>query len=121
MRAALSAPLFARERCVGAVKVYAREPGAFSVRDERLLTLFAGQAGVLLAHTRSHEETHRTSARFKDVLRSRDVLNMAKGALMEREDITEEAAFGMLLSLAAARGQDAAEVAAAMITRHTGG
>ncbi|WP_410574282.1 GAF domain-containing protein [Amycolatopsis sp. cmx-4-61] len=120
MRAALSAPLLAQEVCVGAVKVYAREPGAFSVRDERLLTLFAGQAGVLLAHVRSREETHRTSARFKDVLRSRDVLNMAKGALMERENITEDAAFGMLLSLAKARSQDAAEVAAAMIARHGG-
>jgi GAF domain-containing protein len=120
MRAALSAPLLVHETCVGAVKVYAREPGAFSGRDERLLTLFADQAAILLAHVRSEAEAHRTSERFKDVLRSRDVLNMAKGALMEREDITEEAAFAMLLSLAEARRQDAAEVAAAMIARHAG-
>ncbi len=120
MRAALSAPMLARERCVGAVKVYAREPGAFSVRDERLLTLFAGQAGILLAHVSSADDARRASERFKDVLRSRDELNMAKGVLMERENITEDAAFGMLLGLAKARRQDAAEVAAAMIVRHAG-
>jgi GAF domain-containing protein len=120
MRAALSAPLLAGNTCVGAVKVYAREPDAFSARDERLLTLFAGQAGILLAHTRSADDAHRMSERFRGALRSRDLLNMAKGALMEREGIAEEAAFGMLVSIAEARRQDVTEVAAAMIARHAG-
>jgi GAF domain-containing protein len=118
MRAALSAPLLTRDTCMGAVKVYAREPGAFSVRDERLLTLFAGQAALLLAHTRSTGDAHRMSERFKGALRGRDLINMAKGALMERENLTEEAAFGMLLSLAEAQRQDATEVAAALLARH---
>jgi GAF domain-containing protein len=120
MLAALSAPLLVQDTAVGAVKVYAREAGAFSARDERLLTLFAAQAGVLLGFVRQAEGTRRASDAFKETLRSRDVLNMAKGALMERESVGEDAAFGMLLSLARARHQDVAQVAASLVGHHPG-
>jgi GAF domain-containing protein len=118
MLATLSAPLLVQNTCVGAVKVYAREAGAFSVRDERLLTLFAAQAGVLLGYVRRAEDTRRTSAAFKETLRSRDVLNLAKGALMEREGVSEDAAFGLLLSLAQARRQDVSRVALSLVEHH---
>jgi GAF domain-containing protein len=117
MRAALSAPLLVRDTCVGAVKVYAREPGAFSGRDERLLTLFAGQAGVFVANMQSYDDARRVSEEFKGVLRDRDVINLAKGALMQREHIPEEAAFDMLLGLARSERQDTVAAAAAVVER----
>ncbi|ADJ48281.1 two-component system response regulator [Amycolatopsis mediterranei S699] len=120
MLAALSAPLLVQDTCVGAVKVYAREAGAFSARDERLLTLFAAQAGVLLGYVRRAEDGRRTSEAFREALRSRDVLNMAKGALMEREGVSEEVAFGLLLSMARARRQDVAQVAASVVEGYPG-
>jgi GAF domain-containing protein len=117
MRSALSAPLSARDACLGALKVYARTPGAFSGRDERLLTLFAGQAGVLVANMQSYDDARRISEQFKGVLRDRDVINMAKGALMQREHISEEAAFDMLLGLAESDRQDTSDVATAVVRR----
>jgi GAF domain-containing protein len=115
MRAALSAPLFARNSCLGALKVYAGTPGGFSGRDERLLTLFAGQAGVLVANMQSYDDARRISEQFKGVLRDRDVINIAKGALMQREHISEEAAFDMLVGLAESSRQDTADVAMAVL------
>jgi GAF domain-containing protein len=115
MRAALSAPLFARNSCLGALKVYAGIPGGFSGRDERLLTLFAGQAGVLVANMQSYDDARRISEQFKGVLRDRDVINIAKGALMQREHISEEAAFDMLVGLAESSRQDTADVAMAVL------
>ncbi|MFT7874155.1 MULTISPECIES: GAF and ANTAR domain-containing protein [Amycolatopsis] len=115
MRSAVSAPLFAGDACLGAVKVYAREPGAFSARDERLLTLFAEQAGILVANMRSYEDARRVSAHFREVLRNRDVLNMAKGVLMERESVSEEVAFGVLLGLAGSDRQQASAVALSLL------
>jgi len=120
MLAALSAPLLVQDTAVGAVKVYSREAGAFSARDERLLTLFAAQAGVLSGFVRRAEDARRASDALKKTLRSRDVLTMAKGTLMERESVGEDAAFGMLLSLARARRQDVAQVAASLIGHHPG-
>src|SRR4051794_10576951 len=53
LRAALSAPLVAGDRSLGAIKVYARQPGAFHGHAERLLVMFAAQAAILLASVQS--------------------------------------------------------------------
>jgi GAF domain-containing protein len=117
MRSTLSVPLFAGDACLGALKVYARATSAFSGRDERLLTLFAGQAGVLVANVQSYDAARRVSERFKGVLRDRDVINMAKGALMQQEHISEDEAFDMLLGLAGAEQRDTSDVATAVVRR----
>jgi len=100
LRAALSAPLIAGESSLGAIKVYAEEPSTFTERDEHLLTMFAAQAAILLANVQSYQNARRLSDDLKDALRSRDLIAMAKGILMEREATDEETAFIMLASAA---------------------
>jgi GAF domain-containing protein len=109
LRASLSAPMVAGDGSLGAVKVYAREPAAFGARAEQVLPLFAAQAAILVANVQSLERAERLTEGLRQAVRSRDVVSMAKGVLMARHGIDEDAAFGMLFGLAR---QDAAELRA---------
>jgi GAF domain-containing protein len=100
LRAALSAPLVAGDRSLGAIKVYARQPGAFDRHAEHLLVMFAAQAAILLANVQSVESARRLSDGLKDALRSRDLIATAKGILMAREGIAEEPALAVLVASA---------------------
>jgi GAF domain-containing protein len=98
LRAALSAPLVAGDRSLGAIKVYAQQPGAFDRHAEHLLVMFAAQAAILLANVQSMESARRLSDGLKDALRSRDVIATAKGIVMAREGIGEELALAVLVA-----------------------
>ena len=94
----MSAPLVAGDRSLGALKVYARRPGAFDRHAEHLLVMFAAQAAILLANVQSVEIARRLSDGLKDALRSRDLIATAKGILMAREGVAEEPAFAVLVA-----------------------
>ncbi len=111
MRAVLSAPLVAGDTALGALKVYSRLPGTYGERDEHLLTMFAAHAAVLLTHVRSHEDARRVSTRLAASLRTRDLVNIAKGVLMVREGVDEQAAFLLLSKAAADEGRPLRAVA----------
>jgi GAF domain-containing protein len=98
LRAALSAPLVAGDRSLGAIKVYAQQPRAFDRHAEHLLVMFAAQAAILLANVQSMESARRLSDGLKDALRSRDVIATAKGIVMAREGIGEELALAVLVA-----------------------
>jgi GAF domain-containing protein len=100
LRAALSAPLVAGDRSLGAIKVYAQQPRAFDRHAEHLLVMFAAQAAILLANVQSMESARRLSDGLKDALRSRDVIATAKGIVMAREGIAEELALAVLVASA---------------------
>jgi GAF domain-containing protein len=105
LRAALSAPLVAGDHALGAMKVYAEEPGAFDTHAERLMTLFSAQAAILVANVQSFERAQRLTEALRQAVHDRDVVSVAKGVLMARHGIDQDAAFGMLL---ARSSQDAA-------------
>jgi GAF domain-containing protein len=115
LRSSLSVPLVAGDVTRGAVKVYSDRPGAYGERDERLLTMFAAQAAVLVANVQAHEAAGRLSDQVKSALRDRDVIAMARGVLMEREQVAEDAAFRMLVSLAVQRGAPMGTVASELL------
>jgi GAF domain-containing protein len=115
LRAALSAPMVVGDRSLGAVKVYAREPGAFDGRAEQVLPRFATQAAILVANVQSLERAERLSDELRQAVRSRDVVSMAKGVLMARHGVDEDAAFGMLLGLARQDGAELRRTAGAVV------
>jgi len=96
LRSALSAALVAGDTRLGAIKVYAREPGVYDARSEHLLTLFAAQAAILLSNMQTHERAQQLSDALKDALASRDVIGQAKGILMSQDGIDADAAFALL-------------------------
>lgn len=115
LRSALSAPLVAEDRSMGAIKVYSEDPAAYDERDERLLSLFAAQAAVLIANVRTMENARRVSDELRDALRSRDVIGLAKGVLIGREGVDEEVAFAMLVTAAEREGRPLRDAADGLV------
>ena len=119
LHACLSAPLVAGDQCLGAIKVYSDQPGAYTERDEHVLTMFATQAAVLIANMQSFENAQRLSGQLRDALRSRDVIGMAKGILMGREGLDETDAFAMLASLSQREGRKLRDVSEELVQSTT--
>ena len=111
----MSAPLVAADASLGAIKVYAEGPDAFDARSERLLTLFATQAALLVANLQTHERAKRLSDGMRQAVHGRDVINVAKGVRMGRNAVNEEAAFGILLARAAEDGTTLADAARSVV------
>jgi AmiR/NasT family two-component response regulator len=101
------------------VKVYAAEVGAFGVREEHLLTMFAAQCATLLRHLRTAEDARRISDELKRTLHSRNVVAMAKGIMMARDGVTERTAFLLLADTAKDRGQTLVDTAQRLVRTAT--
>jgi GAF domain-containing protein len=112
LRASLSAPLVAGDTALGALKVYGARPGVYGSREESLLGMFAKQAAVLVANSKSYADAHRVSARLQASLRGRDAINVAKGILMAQGHVDERTAFLQLAKTAEQRRQPLLETAA---------
>jgi GAF domain-containing protein len=116
----LSVPLRLHGDVAGALKVYATQPGLFGEREERLLLMFAEQATVLLSNVRSRDELEQANARLRAVVRARDLVSMAKGVLMVRDDLTEPAAFTALADMARQQNVTVGEIARRILDPHVG-
>ena len=100
VRGTLSVPLVAGGACLGAIKVYSTEPGALQDQAERLLTLFARQAAVLLANTQTLADARRSNAALTEALQNRDLVGQAKGILLAQGARDDAAAFATLVTAA---------------------
>src|SRR4051794_18091574 len=86
----LSCPLAPGARRVpGSLNFSSRRPGAFSGPTADLARVLAAHVGIVLAASQDR-------AGLEDALASRDVIGQAKGVLMAREHLTDEAAFERL-------------------------
>lgn len=115
LHAAMSAPLVAGDVCLGAIKVYADEPGTFDTRGEQLLSLFSAQAAVLVANVQSYHRAKRLSEGMRQAMSERDLIGVAKGVLMGRHAVDEATAMRMLMSRIQEEGTGLAEAARAVV------
>lgn len=111
VRSALSVPLIADTEALGTFKLYATRPGLYGEREERLLTMFAAQAAILLANMRTTQDAEHLSDALAGALRARDVLSVAKGVIMGRDGVDERTAFLTLVGLAGRQGRTVREAA----------
>ena len=115
VRAAMSAPMVGGDLSFGAVKVYADRPGAFDQHSERRLSMFGAQAAILVANVQTHERARRLSEGLRQAIGTRDVVSTAKGVLMARHGVTEDAAFSMLVGRSGEGSGTLPEVARAVV------
>jgi GAF domain-containing protein len=115
VRSSLSAPLISQGRALGAVKVYGDQPGTFSSAHESLLRRFADQAAILLAEVSSLDRAERLSESLQNALRTRNLIALASGILMERRGLTEEQAFLQLVESARREQRELVDEATAVI------
>ena len=115
LRAAMSCPLVVGHQALGAMKVYADEPGTFDSASAQRLAMFAAQAAVLVANVQAFDRAKRLSAGMRQAVHDRDVISMAKGVLMGRSAVDEDTAFGVLLARAEQDGTTVTAAAQAVV------
>jgi GAF domain-containing protein len=90
IRSLLAVRLYLRSAGLGALVVYSRVPSAFDDRSRRAADVFGAHAAAALDQARHREQ-------LATALAGRDLIGQAKGILMERHGIDEDAAFAMLV------------------------
>jgi GAF domain-containing protein len=120
VRSVLSVPLVYRGRELGAVKIYAAEPEAFTDYEEHLLGLLAVAAAALLGAAAAAPAVHRLSAAWQGALADRHTVQTAVGIMMERFDLDAEAAHTRLLVLARGQRVPVLDLAAHLVRRVDG-
>ncbi|MGB8390081.1 ANTAR domain-containing protein [Mycobacterium sp.] len=106
--------LFTSSRTLGALDLCSTPPSAFDAEAEIVGELFAAHAAIALLGSTQHSEWQAT-------LNSRDIIGMAKGILMNRDGLTDDHAFNVLVSAPQdtdVKVHDVARWLVAQTTRH---
>ncbi len=85
----LSLRLFAEDDTMGALNLYSTQTDAFDDQDVVVGSVFAAHAAVALANA------HR-KANLETKAITRDIIGMAKGIIMARQNVSEDEAFDVL-------------------------
>jgi GAF domain-containing protein len=85
----LSLRLFTSETTMGSLNLYSSQADAFDDDDVAVGSVFAAHAAVAVAAARREAQLETKAA-------SRDVIGMAKGAIMARQGVSEDEAFDIL-------------------------
>jgi GAF domain-containing protein len=85
----LSLRLFAAENTIGALNMYSTLVDAFDDQDVAVGSVFAAHAAVALDNATREQDLENKAI-------SRDVIGMAKGIIMARQQVTEAEAFDIL-------------------------
>lgn len=93
----ISFPMAVDKHPTGALNLYSRRERAFTSRDEEVGSLFASQAAIVLANSQAYWDARELSDRLGDAMKSRAVIEQAKGMLMAAQRCTEDEAFDLLV------------------------
>jgi GAF domain-containing protein len=97
VQSTLSLPLVAGDQGIGALNLYAPQPESFSIEDERVGVELASTAAVVLANASAYWNAYELSENLSEAMKSRAVIEQAKGMLMARsETLSPDDAFDLL-------------------------
>ena len=108
IRAMLCLPLWVDDTRLGSLSLYSEEVRDFDERSERVASLLATHAALVLADAIRAENLRRAIA-------GRDVIGQAKGILMERHRITADDAFRRLAVASQTANRKLADVAVELV------
>ncbi|MDQ4132095.1 MAG: GAF and ANTAR domain-containing protein [Actinomycetota bacterium] len=97
VRSTLSLPLVANHEGLGALNFYARTADAFSDQDVSVGSQFAAQAAIVLANAQAYWDAHQLSEDLATAMKSRAVIEQAKGILMGAQRCGADEAFQILV------------------------
>ena len=113
----LSVPLVVDDRGIGALNFYAHTEHAFSAEDEAVGVAFAEQAAVIMANAQAYWGARDTIKNLDEAMRSRAVIEQAKGILMARSNLDVDEAFDMLRRASQRENRKLRDVAADLVER----
>jgi anti-anti-sigma factor len=105
INAILSSPLLVRDRPVGALNIYSRGADAFAAEDQRLASVFAAEASAVLTATTEDVTAGEAAARLAEALRTRHMITLAQGVVMQRDHVDEHRAYTTLRRFSAMTGR----------------
>lgn len=97
VHSSLSLPLVVDKVSVGAMNLYAHVPRSFRQADRETGELFASQAAIVLANAQAYWDAYTLSERLGEAMKSRAVIEQAKGMLMAAQSCGEDEAFALLV------------------------
>ena len=121
VESSLSLPLVAGGRGMGALNMYARKPQGFTEDDEAIGLTLAAAAAIVLANANAYWETSQLSEQLTEAMRSRAVIEQAKGILMGRSpELGPDEAFDVLRRASQRENVKLREIAQRMVERRPG-
>ncbi|MCM6764121.1 GAF and ANTAR domain-containing protein [Rathayibacter sp. ZW T2_19] len=118
-RAVHATPLRHRDRTLGAINLFAKEPGPFSDNDIAVVQALADVATLGLVFSETLREQNDIAAQLQRALNSRVVIEQAKGVLAERQNISVDKAFTLLRAHARRTGAKLRDVAHGVVSTTT--
>jgi GAF domain-containing protein len=111
----LSIGLPMHEQITGALNIYASEPRAFDDDAVLLGQTFAGYAAVALTNAHLYDAQTNLAQQMQAAMRSRAVIEQAKGILMGSRHCTADEAFAILTRLSQDTNRKLRDVATALV------
>jgi GAF domain-containing protein len=96
IRSTLSLPLVVDHGTVGAMNLYSHLDHSFGLDDRDAAMQFAAQAAIVLANAQAYWDAHQLSSRLGKAMKSRAMIEQAKGVLMGAQGCGPDEAFDLL-------------------------
>ncbi|MGH9078330.1 MAG: GAF and ANTAR domain-containing protein [Acidimicrobiales bacterium] len=111
VHSSLSFPLVVRGQALGALNLYAHQPGAFTLADRETGSMFAAQAAVALANADSYAASVKLAGQLREALDARAVIDQAMGILVGRNGYSLRLAFDALRARSQSENRKVRDVA----------
>lgn len=121
VRSMMSLPMAAEGSIVGALNVYSRAVDAFDAEAASVAAIVAAHAGLASQVAATFFRHRDLAEQLTEALKSRAVIEQAKGVLMAVHRCKEDEAFQRLVSMSQSSHRKLREVAAEVVTTASGG
>ena len=111
----LSMPLLVAGEAVGALNLYARTERAFDETQEGIAAGFAAQVSVAVANAQAYWEAKDVADQLHEAMRSRAVIEQAKGMLMSAQGCSADEAFDLLVRASQRSNRKLREIAEELV------
>jgi GAF domain-containing protein len=118
-RSMISVPTLSEGRIIGALNVYAKEPDAFTPESVSVLEIVAAHAGLASQVSSAFFAHKELGEQLAEAMRSRAVIEQAKGVLMAVRRLDADAAFDELVRLSQAANRKLRDVAQTVVQEAT--
>lgn len=111
LRSSMSIPLAVGDRTIGALNMYAFTERAFQNTDLGLAKTFAAQAAISLANVQVYESAVQLSEHLSEAMKTRAVIEQAKGMIMLERHCSADEAFETLVAASQSRNKKLRDIA----------
>ena len=88
----VAVPMILKDKAIGVINVYTKEPHRFTDEEVNVLQMVANQAAVAVENTKLMEE----ALKAKEALETRKLIERAKGIIMKMNNLSEDAAYRLI-------------------------